>query len=325
MPELTPPGPEDVVAATGRIDGIAHRTPVLTSRRLDERVGATVLLKCENFQRVGAFKFRGAVNAISQFTPAERAAGVVAYSSGNHAQAIACAADHFGVPATIVMPHDAPQSKLDATRGYGAEVVLYDRYSEDRREIGARLAAERGARVIPPYDHPDIIAGQGTATLELLNDHAVDAIVSPLGGGGLLSGAILAKRAAGTEALVYGVEPEAGDDGRRSVESGEIVRIDTPRTIADGAQTQFLGDLTFPIIADGVRDIVTVSDDDLVDAMRLVAEAMKLVVEPTGALGLAAVLSGRIEVTGRTVGVLISGGNVDMARFAALLGDTAAT
>lgn len=328
MAVLAPPTPEDVRSAAARIESIAHRTPVLTSRRLDERVGAHVHLKCENFQRVGAFKFRGAVNAISQLGPQERAAGVVAYSSGNHAQAIALAAATFQVPATIVMPHDAPRGKLAATRGYGADVVLYDRYTEDRREIGARIAAERGATVIPPYDYPHIIAGQGTATLELLAEvngrrgQEVDVLVAPLGGGGLLAGAVLAARAAGSAATIYGVEPAAGDDGRRSLEAGEIVRIDTPRTIADGAQTQFLGDLTFPIIAGGVEQIVTVPDEALIEAMRWVAESMKLVIEPTGALGLAALLTGQIEVADRAVGVIVSGGNVDIERYAELIGSS---
>ena len=285
------PTVEDVRAAAARIAGHAHRTPVLRSSRIDAEVGAQVLFKCENLQRVGAFKFRGALNALSRFTPEQRRAGVVAYSSGNHAQAVALAARILSVPATIVMPHDAPAAKVAATLGYGAEVVRYDRFTEDREAIGAALAEARGLTLVPPYDHPDVLAGQGTAALELFTDvGALDALFVPLGGGGLLAGSLLAAEALAPSCRVYGVEPAAGDDGRRSLAAGEIVRIDVPATIADGAQTTHLGAHTFPIIQRAVAEIRTASDAELVAAMRVFAATMKLVVEPTGCLGLAAVL-----------------------------------
>lgn len=311
----------DVEAAAAVVEGVAHRTPVLRSRRLDELAGCEVHLKAEHLQRIGAFKFRGAYTALSAFDAEQRRAGVVAYSSGNHAQAIALAARELGLPATIVMPHDAPGSKVTATLGYGAEVVRYDRYTEDREAIGAALAEERGMTVVPPYDHRHVIAGQGTAVKELLEDAGpLDVVVTPLGGGGLLSGSILSAAALAPDARVYGVEPEAGDDARRSLEEGRIVHIETPRTIADGAQTLHLGELTFPIIRDGVTGVVTATDDELVQAMRVVAATLKQVVEPTGVLGLAAVLSGAVpETAGRRVGVVLSGGNIDLERFAALV------
>ena len=311
----------DVEAAAAVVEGVAHRTPVLRSRRLDELAGCEVHLKAEHLQRIGAFKFRGAYTALSAFDAEQRRAGVVAYSSGNHAQAIALAARELGLPATIVMPHDAPGSKVTATLGYGAEVVRYDRYTEDREAIGAALAEERGMTVVPPYDHRHVIAGQGTAVKELLEDAGpLDVVVTPLGGGGLLSGSILSAAALAPDARVYGVEPEAGDDARRSLEEGRIVHIETPRTIADGAQTLHLGELTFPIIRDGATGVVTATDDELVQAMRVVAATLKQVVEPTGVLGLAAVLSGAVpETAGRRVGVVLSGGNIDLERFAALV------
>jgi len=316
------PTVEDVRAAAARIAGHAHRTPVLRSSRIDAEVGAQVLFKCENLQRVGAFKFRGALNALSRFTPEQRRAGVVAYSSGNHAQAVALAARILSVPATIVMPHDAPATKVAATRGYGAEVVRYDRFTEDREAIGAALAEARGLTLVPPYDHPDVLAGQGTAALELFTDvGALDALFVPLGGGGLLSGSLLAAEALAPSCRVYGVEPAAGDDGRRSLAAGEIVRIDVPATIADGAQTTHLGAHTFPIIQRAVTEIRTATDDELVAAMRVFAATMKLVVEPTGCLGLAAVLAAG-DLAGQRVGVLVSGGNVDLDRYATLLGRT---
>lgn len=312
--------PDDVGAAARRIAPHVHRTPVLTSRRLDEHVGAQVFLKCENLQRAGAFKVRGAFNALLSLPDEQRRAGVIAYSSGNHAQAIALAARDLGAPATIVMPHDAPQVKVEATRGYGAQVVGYDRYAQDRDEIGAALAAEQGRTLIPPFDHPDIIAGQGTAALELLDDvDDLDVLVTPLGGGGLLSGTVLAARHAESSARLYGVEPEAGDDARRSLEQGRIVRIDTPRTIADGAQTQALGEHTFPIIQGGVTAILTASDGELRAAMREVAGTVKIVVEPTGVLALAAVLRDTGLAPGGRIGVILSGGNIDLDRYAALL------
>ncbi|MFE9121018.1 threo-3-hydroxy-L-aspartate ammonia-lyase [Streptomyces sp. NPDC007172] len=311
---------DDVVRAHERIAPQAHRTPVLTSRLTDAELGLSLFLKCENLQRMGAFKFRGAFNALSRFDAAQRRAGVVAYSSGNHAQAVALAASLLGIPATIVMPHDAPAAKLAATQGYGAEVVPYDRWSEDREEIGAALAKERGLTLIPPYDHPDVMAGQGTAAKELFEETGhLDALFVPLGGGGLLSGSLLSAGALAPSCAVYGVEPEAGDDGRRSLRAGEIVHIDTPATIADGAQTQHLGAHPYPLIRDHVTDIVTASDAQLVDCMRLLASRMKIVAEPTGCLGLAAARELAERYRGRRVGVIISGGNVDMTRFAELL------
>jgi len=313
---------DDVRAAAERIRGQAHRTPVLTSRRVNAEVGAEVYFKCENLQRMGAFKFRGAFNALSRFSVEQRAAGVVAYSSGNHAQAVALAAGLLGIPATIVMPHDAPASKVAATQGYGGEVVRYDRYSEDREEIGRAVAAERGLTLLPPYDHPDILAGQGTAAMELFEEVGeLDALYVPLGGGGLLSGTALATRALSPACKLYGVEPAAGDDGLRSLRSGTIVHIDTPQTIADGAQTQHLGEHTFAIIRRDVDDILTATDDELVAAMRVFASTLKIVVEPTGCLGLAAVrrLAATGELPGRRIGVIISGGNIDLDRYAQLL------
>jgi threonine dehydratase len=311
---------DDVRAAAERLRGTAHRTPVLTSRRLDEQLGLHAFLKCENLQRVGAFKFRGAFNALSCFTPEQRRGGVVAYSSGNHAQAVALAAQLLGIEATIVMPLDAPASKVAATQGYGARVVRYDRYTEDREEIGRTIAAEQGATVIPPYDHRDIIAGQGTAALELFEETGpLDALLVPLGGGGLLSGCLLAAGELAPDCAVYGVEPEAGDDGRQSLRSGRIVHIDSPRTIADGAQTQHLGELTFPVIRERVTDILTVSDDALVAEMRVLASTLKLVAEPTGCLALAGLRQLAPGLAGKRVGVVVSGGNVDLDRYAALL------
>lgn len=274
---------EDVVAAAGRIEGHAHRTPVLTSRTANEELGAEIFFKAENMQRMGAFKFRGGFNALSRFNEAQRKAGVVAFSSGNHAQAIALSAKLLGIPATIIMPEDAPASKIAATRGYGGNVVTYDRYKEDREAIGRKLAEEKGMTLIPPYDHADVIAGQGTAAKELFEEVGeLDYFFVCLGGGGLLSGSALATRALSPKCKLYGVEPEAGNDGQQSFRSGSIVHIDTPKTIADGAQTQHLGSLTFPIIQRDVDDILTVSDAELVDAMRFFASRMKIVVEPTG-------------------------------------------
>ena len=312
----------DVLAAAERISGYAHRTPVLSSRIVDEIVGARVVFKCENFQRMGAFKFRGAFNAVSRLGERQRAAGVVAYSSGNHAQAIALAAQLLGVRATIVMPHDAPASKVAATKGYGGRVVGYDRYAEDRAEIGRALAEEEGLTLIPPFDHPDVLAGQGTAAVELFQEvGALDALFTPLGGGGLLSGSALAAREMSPGCRVYGVEPESGDDGQRSFRGGEIVRIETPRTIADGAQTTHLGEHTFEVIRQRVDDVLTASDEELVEAMRLFAGYLKIVVEPTGCLGFAGARQLPGQLAGKHIGVLVSGGNIDLARYAALLAD----
>ena len=311
---------DDLVAAARRIEGVAHRTPVLTSATANERTGASLHFKCENLQRMGAFKFRGAYNAIAQFTPEQRRVGVIAYSSGNHAQAIALAAKLLGVRSVIVMPKDAPAVKVAATRGYGGEVILYDRYTQDREEIGRRLAAEQGLTLIPPYDHPDVIAGQGTAAMELFEETGpLGVLVVPLGGGGLISGSALAAHALSPGCIVIGVEPKTGNDGQRSFRSGEIVHIETPKTIADGAQTQHLGNHTFPIIRQLVGDIVTVSDAELVEAMSFFASRMKLVVEPTGCLAAAAVFSGKLDVTGKQVGIMLSGGNIDLERFADLV------
>jgi threonine dehydratase len=320
MTELQLPTFDDVSAAAARLKGHAHRTPVMTSRTIDEEFGAEVFFKCENLQRIGAFKFRGAFNALSKFDAQQRRGGAVAFSSGNHAQAIALSARLLGMPATIIMPNDAPAAKIAATKGYGGNVVLYDRYTEDREQIGRTLAQQHGMTLIPPYDHPDVIAGQGTAAMELLEDVGpLDAFFVCLGGGGLLSGSALSTRALSPDCKLYGVEPEAGNDGQQSFRSGAIVRIDVPRTIADGAQTQSLGQLTFPIIRRDVDDVLTVTDAQLVDGMRFFASRMKMIVEPTGCLGFAAARAMKAELKGKRVGVLISGGNVDMERFCELL------
>jgi threo-3-hydroxy-L-aspartate ammonia-lyase len=318
MPTL--PTYEDVVAAAGRIQGHANRTPVLTSRTADAETGAELFFKCENFQRMGAFKFRGAMNALSRFDAQQRAAGVVAFSSGNHAQAVALAARLLGIPATIIMPLDAPAAKVAATRGYGGTVVTYDRYTEDREQIGRDLAEKHGLTLVPPYDHPDVIAGQGTAAKELIEEVGpLDALFVCLGGGGLLAGSALATRQLAHDCKIYGVEPAAGNDGQQSFRSGTIVHIDTPKTIADGAQTQHLGTLTFPIIRRDVTDILTATDPELIGAMRFFAERMKLVVEPTGCLGFAAARAMKPDLAGKRVGIIVSGGNVDLARYAEFL------
>lgn len=312
---------DDVLAAAERLRGHAHRTPVLRSRTVDAEFGAEVFFKAENFQRMGAFKFRGAYNALARFTPEQRRTGVVAFSSGNHAQAIALAARLLGMPATIVMPQDAPQAKIDATRGYGGRVVLYDRYTQDREQIGRELAAREGLTLIPPYDHADVICGQGTAALELFDEVGpLDALFVPLGGGGLLSGTALATRARAPQCKLYGAEPAAGDDGQQSFRRGERVHIEMPRTIADGAQTQQLGEITFAIIRRDVDDVLTATDEELVQCMGFFASRMKTLVEPTGCLGFAAARAMKAQLAGQRVGVLISGGNVDLARFGQLLG-----
>ena len=317
----------DIAAAAARLQGVAHRTPVFTSRTADQRSGARVFFKCENFQRMGAFKFRGAYNALAQFTPEQRRAGVIAFSSGNHAQAIALAARLLGMPSVLVMPQDSPAAKLAATRAYqkgqaGSEVVLYDRYTEDREAIGGRLAAERGMTLIPPYDHAHVMAGQGTAAAELVEETGpLDLLMVCVGGGGLIAGCAVAAVHASPGITVVGVEPEAGNDTQQSLARGEIVHIDTPQTIADGAQTQHSGRLTFPVIQRLVREIVTVSDAQLVSTMRFFAERMKMVVEPTGCLAAAALLEGVVPARGRRVGVIVSGGNVDLARYAGFLSD----
>lgn len=306
----------DVRRAADRLAGVAHRTPVLTSSRLDAELSCEVFFKAENFQRVGAFKFRGAYNAIASLDADARAAGVVAVSSGNHAQAMALAGRLLQVPVTIVMPTDAPAIKLAATRGYGAQIVPYDRYTEDREQIARDLAGRHGYTFIPPFNHPDVIAGQGTAALELIEEVGpLDAVFTPLGGGGLLSGTALTVRALSPDAEIIGVEPAAGDDVRRSLEAGRIVRIDTPRTIADGAQTQAPGDLTFALIRQLVTSVETATDEELLAELRVLTGTLKIVVEPTGCLGLAGLRGQRARWAGRRVGVLLSGGNVDPAVF----------
>ncbi|MDH6593754.1 threonine dehydratase [Variovorax sp. TBS-050B] len=311
---------DDVIAAAARLQGHAHRTPVLRSSTADARWGAQFFFKCENFQRMGAFKFRGAFNALSRFDAAQRQGGVIAFSSGNHAQAVALSARLLSMPAVIVMPSDAPAAKVAATKGYGAEVVMYDRFAEDREALTKRLAQERGMTMIPPYDHPDVLAGQGTAVKELVEETGpLDHLFVCLGGGGLLSGSALSARALAPGCKVYGVEPEAGNDGQQSLRAGRIVHIETPKTIADGAQTQHLGEYTFGIIRRDVDDIFTVSDLQLVEAMRFFAERMKMVVEPTGCLAFAGAIAAGRAIEGQRVGIVVSGGNVDLSRFAALI------
>ncbi|MFC8822703.1 threo-3-hydroxy-L-aspartate ammonia-lyase [Streptomyces rochei] len=311
----------DVRDAAARLDGVAHRTPVLTSRALDALVGAETFVKCENFQRVGAFKFRGAYNAASRLSAGQLAKGIAAYSSGNHAQAVALAARELGTTAVVLMPEDAPRAKREATAGYGAEIVTYDRYTQDRTALGEALAEERGLALIPPYDHPHVIAGQGTAALELLEETGpLDALVVPVGGGGLIAGSATAAKALHPGIQVIGVEPEAGDDTKRSLDSGARVTIPVPRTIADGQALPTPGELTFSLNRRLVDAITLVSDDEIVAAMRFAFERLKIVLEPSGATALAALLAGRLEPRPRRIGVIASGGNVDAGRFAELIG-----
>ena len=310
----------DVEAAARRLQGVAHRTPVLTSRTLDELLGAQAFLKAENLQRMGAFKFRGGYNAVNSLTDAERARGVVAFSSGNHAQAVALAARLHGCRATIVMPHDAPALKLQATRGYGAEVVVYDRYKEDRAAIAARLVQEQGANLIPPFDDLRVMAGQGTAALELVQDvGALDALIVCAGGGGFLSGCAVAAHHLLPGIRIFGAEPERGDDMRRSLKEGRIVSIDVPRTICDGQQTTAVGKHPFEVIQALVEDVLTVPDRVVVEAMRFAFERLKVVLEPSGACALAALMHHRDRFRGLRVGVTLSGGNIGADRFVALL------
>ena len=311
---------DDVADAAEQLEGVANRTPVVTSRTLDERVGARLFLKCESFQRMGAFKFRGAYNAISRLSADERRLGVITYSSGNHAQAVALASRLVGTTATVVMPADAPRAKRRATEGYGARVVSYEPAKEDREEVTRRLQAEGGQVLIPPFDHPHVIAGQGTAAKELFEEvGALDLLLVPCGGGGLLSGSALAARRRNPRGRVVGVEPELGDDATRSFKTGTLQTVHNPRTIADGARTPSLGQITFPLIRANVDDMVTVSDEQLLDVLRFVWERMKLVVEPTGALGLAAAWAGKVDAGGKRVGVIISGGNADLEALPPLL------
>ena len=308
----------DVERAAHRIAEAAHRTPVVTSRTVDALTGAHVFFKCENLQRGGAFKFRGAYNALSNLSPGQRTRGVVAFSSGNHAQAVALAGQILGIPRTIVMPSDAPEVKRVATAEYGAEIVLYDREREDREAIGRRLADEHGLAVIPPFDHPDIVAGAGTAAKELLEEVGpLDLLVTPCGGGGLLSGSSLSAAALAPQCRVIGVEPAAGDDGARSFRTKQLQTVNNPITVADGARTPSLGRITFPIILAHASDITTIEDGPLLRWMFYLWERLKLVVEPTGALGAAAVLDKRIDVRGLRVGIILSGGNVDLSQVSA--------
>jgi threonine dehydratase len=310
----------DVADAARRLAGVAHRTPVLTSRSADRNSGGRLFFKCENFQRIGAFKFRGAYNAITRFDPNQRAAGVLAYSSGNHAQAIALSAQLLGIKATIIMPLDAPATKLEATKGYGAEVITYNRFTQSREAIGEAVASERGMTLIPPYDHPDVIAGQGTVVKEFIEEVGeLDLLLVPLGGGGLLGGSAISATTLSPKCRIIGVEPEAGNDGQQSLQKGAIVKIAVPKTIADGAQTTYLGNHNFPIIKLYVDEIITVSDAQLVETMRFFAERMKMVVEPTGCLAAAAALQHVLPIQDKKVGIIISGGNVDLKQFAELV------
>ncbi|HWJ17089.1 MAG TPA: threo-3-hydroxy-L-aspartate ammonia-lyase [Geobacterales bacterium] len=311
---------DDVETAARRIERLALRTPVLTSRTVDRQTGANVFFKCENFQRAGAFKFRGAYNALSQLPSTASQRGVATFSSGNHAQAVALAANMLGIPATIVMPSDAPRSKCDATREYGGRIVFYDRHREDREKLVAHLVAEGGLTFVHPYDNPQIIAGQGTAAAELFDEVGrLDALFVSLGGGGLLSGSLLAASALAPDCQVYGVEPEAGNDGQQSLRLGSIVRIPVPNTIADGAQTTHIGLSNFEIIRRDVADILTATDAALVETLKFFATRMKLVVEPTGCLGLAAVWALGRQLVGQRVGIIVTGGNIDPGRLAEFL------
>ncbi|HHG9993656.1 TPA: threo-3-hydroxy-L-aspartate ammonia-lyase [Yersinia enterocolitica] len=308
---------DDIVQAHQRITGVALKTPVLTSSTANEQTGAQLFFKCENFQHMGAFKFRGAYNALVKLSPQQQAKGVIAFSSGNHAQAIALSARKLGIRAVIVMPKDSPTVKIAATRGYGGEVVLYDRYLEDREAISNKLAQEQGLTLIPPYDYPDVMAGQGTAAKELFEEVGeLDVLLVPLGGGGLLSGCATVAKALYPNCQVIGVEPAAGNDGQQSFRSGKIVKIETPVTIADGAQTPALGHYTFPVIQERVDNILTATDDQLISAMKFFTSRMKIVVEPTGCLGAAVAFGDQLELRGKRVGVIISGGNVDLGRLA---------
>jgi threonine dehydratase len=310
----------DVQKAAARLDGLAHRTPVLTSRTLNARCGVQVFLKAENLQRGGAFKFRGAYNKISSLTPAEIQRGVATYSSGNHAQAVALAARLVGTRAVILMPRDAPTAKVEATKGYGAEIVTYDRYAEDRTRLGEALATERGLVIVPPYDDELVIAGQGTAAMELFEDCGpLDTLIVPVGGGGLIAGCAIAAGSMSPNTRVIGVEPEAGDDTKRSLAHGTRVRIPVPQTIADGQQVEMPGRITFSINQDLIDDIVLVSDEQLVASMAFAVDYLKTVVEPSGASGLAALLGGAVDAPGARVGIILSGGNVGARRLAELL------
>ncbi|ODL93928.1 serine dehydratase [Acinetobacter pittii] len=320
MKNLTLPTYEDVAAAAERIKGFANKTPVLTSRTVNNEFEAEVFFKCENYQRIGAFKFRGAMNALLQFSEAQKKAGVVAFSSGNHAQSIALSSKILGIPATIIMPKDAPAAKMAATREYGGNIVEYDRYTESREQRGKEIAEKNGLTLIPSYDHPHVIAGQGTVAKELFEEVGeLDYLFVGLGGGGLLAGSALSARHFSPNCKIYGVEPALGNDGQMSFRKGEIVQIDIPKTIADGAQLQSVGKLTFPIIQKNVDDILTVEDEELISCMKFFAERMKMVVEPTGCLGFAAARNLKHELKGKRIGIIISGGNVDISKYVEFL------
>jgi threonine dehydratase len=311
----------DIETAAARLKGVAHRTPVITSRTLNTTIGATVYLKAENLQRMGAFKFRGGYNAVNSLTDDQRARGVVAFSSGNHAQAVALAAKLHGCAATIVMPSDAPASKLAATRGYGAEVITYDRYTENREEVAQSVVESRGALLIPPFDYYPVMAGQGTTALELIQDigEPLDALIVCTGGGGFISGCAVAAQHLTPGIQVFASEPERGNDIEQSLRAGRIVTIPVPRTICDGQQTQAPGKLTFQIMRERLAGVLTVPDPIVVQVMRFLFERLKLVVEPSGASALAALLHHREQFAGKRVGVTLSGGNVSTERFAALM------
>jgi threo-3-hydroxy-L-aspartate ammonia-lyase len=327
QPPLVLPTFDDVLAAARRLLGHAHRTPVLTSGTADRALGAQLFFKCENFQRMGAFKFRGAFNAMARLDAAQRRAGVICFSSGNHAQAVALSGQLLGIRTTVLMPNNAPPLKIEATRGYlqqspvaGGEVILYDRFKDDREAMMHRLAQERGLAMIPPFDHADVIAGAGTAALELIQDAGpLDALFVCTGGGGLLTGSALAAHALSPGCKIYGVEPQAGNDAQQSLRAGQLIRIATPQTIADGAQTQSIGQLNFALMRRDVADVLTVSDAQLMEAMRFFAERMKILVEPTGALGYAGACQAAAALRGQRVGIIVSGGNVDLQRFCSLL------
>ena len=311
---------QDVLAAHQAIKNVVNKTPVFTSRQADSKTGAQLYFKCENFQRMGAFKFRGAYYALSQLNKSQRQAGVVTFSSGNHAQAIALSAKLLGIRSLIVMPEDAPQIKVEATKGYGGEVVFYDRYTEDREAIGKKYVEQQNMTLIPPFDHPHVMAGQGTATKELF-DHVgeLDLLVSPIGGGGLISGAAMVAKTLNPKCKIIGVEPEKGNDAQQSLQQGKIVTIEVPKTIADGAQTQFIGKNCFPVIQELVDDIVTVTDSEIIETMKFFAGRMKMIVEPTGCMSAAAVFNKKFDAYGKKIGLILSGGNIDLDSFATLV------
>ena len=311
---------KDILKAQDVLTGVVNKTPVMTSHYANLLTGAELFFKCENFQKMGAFKFRGAYYALSRFTPEQKANGVVAFSSGNHAQAIALAATTLGIKSVIVMPSDAPKIKVAATKGYGGEVIFYDRYKEDREAISQQIMRKRKMTLIPPFDNPEVMAGQGTVAKELIDEvKQLDILITPIGGGGLISGCATATKTLLPQCKVIGVEPEAGNDAQLSFKNGKIIHIDVPQTIADGAQNQFIGTQNFPVIKSLVNEILTVGDQQLVECMKFFASRMKIIVEPTGCLGAAAAFSGQLDLKGKRVGIILSGGNIDLARFASMI------